>query len=293
MPPRRLVLSMLALPLLQASCSPLAMFNAVAGGDPGARRTASGIAFGPHPRQQLDIYRPSGALDGDGAPVVVFIYGGSWNAGSRQDYGFVGSALAARGFVTVIADYRLVPEVRFPAFLDDGALALAWVRDNIASHGGDPARIGLAGHSAGAYNAVMLALQPRYLRGAGVDPRLVKAVVGISGPYDFHPWRSADAEAAFGAWPDPKATQPINFARRDAPPMLLMCGADDKTVRPTNATAMAARLEAAGAVAGTRIYPGLGHVDILTGMSRLLRQRGTALDDMDAFFRARLGAKTR
>lgn len=163
--PRRLVLSMLALPLLQASCSPLVTFAAVAGGDPGARRSAGGIADGPHPRQQLDIYRPSGALDGDGAHVVMFIHGGSWNSGSRLDYGFIGSAMAARGFVTVIVDYRLVPEFHFPPFLDDGALALAWVRDNIASHGGDPARIGLAGHSARACNAVMLALEARYLRG--------------------------------------------------------------------------------------------------------------------------------
>lgn len=289
--PRRLVLSMLALPLLQASCSPLATFNAVAGGDPGARRSAVGMAYGPHPRQQLDIYRPSGAPDDDGAPVVMFIYGGSWNAGSRQDYGFVGSALAARGFVTVIADYRLVPEVRFPAFLDDGALALAWVRDNIASHGGDPARIGLAGHSAGAYNAVMLGLDPRILGRAGVDPRLVKAVVGVSGPYDFHPWRSAEAEAALGAWPDPKATQPVNLVRRDAPPMLLLTGDQDTTVRLTNTTALAARLRAVGAPASSRIYPGLGHVDILTGMSRLLRQKGTALDDMDLFLKARLGVR--
>jgi acetyl esterase/lipase len=287
--PRRSVLSLLTLPVLQAACSPLATFDAVAGRDEGGGAPAKGLAFGPHPRHRLDIYAPAGTASGARLPVVMFIYGGSWRMGSRQEYGFVGSALSARGFVTVIADYRLVPEVRFPDFLDDGALALAWVRDNIGSHGGDPARIGLAGHSAGAYNAVMLALEPRFLRKAGVDQRLVRAAVGISGPYDFFPWRSADAEAAFGAWPDPKATQPINVARGNAPPMLLVTGADDSTVRPTNTTAMAARLTAAGASVSTRVYPGLGHIDILTGMSRLLRQRGTALDDMDAFFKARLG----
>lgn len=285
---RRAILPLLALPALHAACSPLATFDAVAGRDEGGGSIAKGLAFGPHPRQRLDIYGPPGTASGAGLPVVMFIYGGSWNMGSRQEYGFVGSALAARGFVTVIADYRLVPEVRFPDFLDDGSLALAWVRDNISGHGGDPARIGLAGHSAGAYNAVMLALEPRFLRKAGFDPRLVKAVVGISGPYDFFPWRSTDAEAAFGAWPDPKATQPINFARSNAPPMLLVTGADDTTVRPSNTAAMAARLKAAGNSVSTRVYPGLGHIDILTGMSRLLRQRGTALDDMDAFFKARL-----
>lgn len=286
---RRSLLPLLALPVLQAACSPLATFDAVAGRDEDGGALAKGLAFGPHPRHRLDIYAPVGTAGGARLPVVMFIYGGSWRMGSRQEYGFVGSALASRGFVTVIADYRLVPEIRFPDFLDDGALALAWIRGNIAQHGGDPARVGVAGHSAGAYNAVMLALEPRFLRKAGVDPRLIKAVAGISGPYDFFPWRSADAEAAFGAWPDPKATQPVNFARAGAPPMLLVTGADDSTVRPTNTNALAARLRAAGASASTRVYPGLGHIDILTGMSRLLRQRGTALDDMDAFFKARLG----
>jgi acetyl esterase/lipase len=288
MPSRRTVLSLLTLPALQAACSPLATFDAVAGRDEGGGALAKGLAFGPHPRHRLDIYAPAGTASDAKLPVVMFIYGGSWRMGARQEYGFVGSALASRGFVTVIADYRLVPEVRFPDFLEDGALALAWVRDNIASHGGNPGRIGLAGHSAGAYNAVMLALEPRYLRKVGVDPRQIKALAGISGPYDFFPWRSADAQAAFGAWPDPKATQPVNLVRAGAPPMLLVTGADDSTVRPTNTTALAARLTAAGSSVSTRVYPGLGHIDILTGMSRLLRQRGTALDDMDAFFKARL-----
>ncbi|MGL4441003.1 MAG: alpha/beta hydrolase [Bosea sp. (in: a-proteobacteria)] len=285
---RRAMFPLLTLVAFQAACSPLATFDAVAGRDEGGGASAKGLAFGPHPRHRLDIYAPAGTASGARLPVVMFIYGGSWRMGAREEYGFVGSALASRGLVTVIADYRLVPEVRFPDFLDDGALALAWVRDNIANHGGDPGRIGLAGHSAGAYNAVMLALDTQHLRKAGVDPRLIKAVVGISGPYDFFPWSSADAEAAFATWPNPKATQPINFARRNAPPMLLVSGADDRTVKPTNTTAMAARLTAQGASASTRLYPGLGHIDILTGMSRLLRQRGTALDDMDAFFKARL-----
>ncbi len=286
---RRSLLALLSLPAFQTACSPLATFDAIAGRDEGGGTVAEGLVFGPHPRHRLDTYAPVRPASGVTLPVVMFIYGGSWRMGSRQEYGFVGSALAARGFVTVIADYRLVPEVKFPDFLDDGVLALAWVRDNIASYGGDPVRIGLVGHSAGAYNAVMLALEPRFIRKAGVDPRLIKAVVGISGPYDFFPWRSPDAEAAFGAWPDPQATQPINFARADAPPMLLVTGADDTTVRPANTIAMAARLNAAGASADTRVYPALGHINILTGLSRLLRQSGTALDDMDGFFRARLG----
>ncbi len=252
MPTRRALLASAALPVFAAACSPLATFDAVAGRDERSERAASGLPFGPHPRQRLDIWRPAGLPANARAPVVMFIYGGSWNMGSRGEYGFVGSALASRGFVTVIADYRLVPEVRFPDFLQDGALALRWARDNIAAHGGDPARIGLAGHSAGAYNAVMLALDPRHLRAVGLTPGALKGVVGLAGPYDFHPWTSAEAEAAFGNWPNPRETQPISFARAGAPPLLLATGDADTTVRPRNTEALAARIRAAGGQAETR-----------------------------------------
>jgi acetyl esterase/lipase len=286
MPTRRALLPLLTLPAFSGACSPLATFDAVAGRDARGEKAASGLAFGPHPRHRLDIYRPAGA--DARAPVVMFIYGGSWRMGERSEYGFVGSALAARGFVTVIADYRLVPEVRFPTFLEDNALALRWVRDNIGSHGGDPARIGVAGHSAGAYNAVMLALDPRHLASAGLTPGVMRAVAGVAGPYDFFPWTSAEAEAAFGAWPKPPETQPVSFARAGAPPLLLLTGDADTTVKPRNTEALAARIRAAGGAVAVKTYPGVGHIDILTGIARLVRARGGALDDMDAFFRARL-----
>jgi acetyl esterase/lipase len=287
MPTRRALLAAV-LPALAAACSPLATFDAVAGRDARGEKAAEGLPFGPLPRQRLDIYRPVGAAPNARLPVIMFIYGGSWRMSSRSEYGFVGSALAARGFVTVIADYRLVPEVRFPDFLQDNALALRWVRDNISAHGGDPSRIGVAGHSAGAYNAVMLALDPRHLATAGLAPSAMRAVIGVAGPYDFFPWTSADTQAAFGAWPNPAETQPISFARAGAPPLLLVSGDADTTVRPRNTEALAARIRAAGGAVQTRIYPGIGHIDILTGISRIARQRGAALDDMDAFFKARL-----
>ena len=159
--------------------SPLAIFDAIGPRDSGGRLASRDQAFGEGPRRRLDVYVPTGAVEK--APVLVFFYGGSWQSGSKDDYAFVGQALAAQGFVTVLPDYRLYPETAFPGFLDDGAAAIAWVRDNIAAYGGDPRRIVLAGHSAGAYNAAMLGLDPRYLDAAGVDPKTIRAVAGLSG----------------------------------------------------------------------------------------------------------------
>ncbi|MGL4974412.1 MAG: alpha/beta hydrolase, partial [Bosea sp. (in: a-proteobacteria)] len=223
-PSRRLLLAT-ALTAPIAACSPLGAFNIVAGGEGGARQVVSGAAFGSHPRQRLDVYAPIAARGP--LPVIFFIYGGSWNSGRRDDYGFVGQALASRGYVVVIADYRLVPEVLFPTFLDDGALALRWVQDNIAASGGDPRRIGLAGHSAGAYNALMLALDQRYLRRAGFETARIRAVAGLAGPYDFFPFDSPLAIAAMGTWPEPRQTQPINFVRGGMPPVFLATGDAD------------------------------------------------------------------
>ena len=266
-----------------ASCSPLGAFNTVAGRDSGIEVVASNIAYGPDPRQTLDIYAPRARPAS--VPVVVFFYGGSWNSGSRQDYTFVGRALASLGYVTVVADYRLVPEVVFPAFLEDGAQAVRWVTDNIRGYGGDPRRLALAGHSAGAYNAAMLALDQRYLRQAGVDPGSVKAFVGLAGPYDFFPWTSSAAVAAFGTWPDPAQTQPVSFARGSAPAIYLATGAKDTVVKPQNMTALAARLRAKGACVTERTYPDLDHVGILLSISRLLREKAPVLDDIGVFLK--------
>jgi acetyl esterase/lipase len=282
-------LCMVITAILVSSCSPIGAFNSVAGRDSGIEVVASGIAYGSNPRQQLDIYAPRARSAS--VPVVVFFYGGSWNSGSRQDYSFVGRALASLGYVTVIADYRLVPEVVFPAFLEDGAQAVRWVADNIRAYGGDPRRLALAGHSAGAYNAAMLALDQRYLRKAGVDPGSIKALVGLAGPYDFFPWTSSAAVAAFGTWPDPAQTQPVTFARGGAPAVYLATGARDTVVKPQNMTTLAARLRASGSGVVERTYPDLDHVGILLAMSRLLREKAPVLDDIGRFLNQRLPVK--
>jgi acetyl esterase/lipase len=197
--------------------------------------------------------------------------------------------LAKAGFVVVIPDYRKVPQVHFPAFLDDGAEAVAWVQANIAQYRGDPARVAVMGHSAGAYQAVMLALDAKRLAAVGVAPDFIKAGVGLSGPYDFHPFTSDRAIAAFSEWPRPEETQPITYARADAPPLLLVTSDADETVRPKNANNLGARLTAVGATAQVKNYGPLDHEEIVMALSVPFRGKGPVLADSVAFLRAHLG----
>ncbi|SFG70131.1 alpha/beta hydrolase [Methylobacterium gossipiicola] len=271
------------------ACSPLALFDAIGPRDQGGRLSLHNAAFGSHARQRLDVFTPVAATGG--APVLVFFYGGSWKNGTKEDYAFVGQALAAQGFVTVLPDYRLYPEVRFPDFLDDGAEAIAWVRDNIAQYGGDPRRIVLAGHSAGAYNAVMLGLDPRYLRRAGVDPKVVRAIAGLSGPYDFLPLDAGTAQEVFGQAPDRAATQPVSFAGPHSPPAYLATGDTDSLVRPSNTRSLAARLREARVPVQERVYAGLDHSDTLLALSVTFRSKAPVLAEMAAFLRQYSGGE--
>jgi acetyl esterase/lipase len=223
------------------------------------------IAFGDLARQRLDVYRPSQPRQIP-APVVVFFYGGGWGSGERGDYRFVGQFLAARGFTVVIPDYRVGREGVFPAFLEDGAKALRWTQNHIAEHGGDPQRIFLMGHSAGAYNAVMLALDRRYGAAAGFDAKRIRGVVGLAGPYDFK-LESDNLQRVFGAAADPRDTQPVNFAGPGAPPVLLITGDADDTVNPRNSQSLARHLEAAQSPVTLRILPEASHRGVLLRLS--------------------------
>ena len=267
-------------------CSPAGLLNGVSrlAGD-SARLAASGIAFGDDPRLKLDVWTPLRRAV-EARPVVVFFYGGGWVSGDRADYGFVGRAFAARGFVTIIPDYRLVPQVRFPTFVEDGARAIRWVRDHVAAFGGDPTRINLSGHSAGSYIAAMLSLDRHFLAGTGVDPSIIRATALLSGPYDFYPFTEQRGRDALGQGPRPRETQPISFVRRDAPPMLLMHGTSDTVVQPRNSRRLAAALTAAGATAELKLYPGKSHIDTIKSLSPLFRGSTTALKDSVAFFEA-------
>lgn len=271
----------LAVGLALAACSPLTIFDTLAPRDAGGMLAAQSVAYGDNPRQRLDVYVP--AARPTGAPVLVFFYGGSWKEGSKADYAFVGQALAAQGFVTVVADYRLFPEVPYSGFLADSAQAVRWARDNAGGYGGDPRRIVLAGHSAGAYNAAMVALNPVYLRRAGVDPRSIRAFAGLSGPYDFLPLDPGTAQEVFGSAPDKPATQPVTYARASSPPAFLATGDQDTTVRPKNTVSLAEKLKAAGVLVEDHVYPGLDHKDTLLALSRPFRGKAPELAEMAAF----------
>lgn len=281
---------LLAVVLAIAACAPLALINGLVPGD--TYRAERGIAYGPLQRQQLDLYLPAAPaaaaeVAAAGLPVIVFFYGGNWNSGAKGDYLFVGEAFASRGFVTVLADYRLYPEVKFPDFLHDSARAFAWVEKNIARFGGDPRRIVLAGHSAGAYNAAMLAFDPAYLRAAGADPASVRAFVGLAGPYDFIPMTNAISKQVFGFPDTPPQTQPINFIPAadgtSPPPVLLLTAPDDTTVKPGNSERLAVKLRAAGGEVKEISYPGLDHRRIVGALAAPLRGLAPVLADVAAF----------
>jgi acetyl esterase/lipase len=249
---------------------------------PGAVPSRHAIVYAPGDRGRLDVYLPPHAAPG--APIAVFIYGGTWQSGARGFYRFVGATLASRGIVTVIPDYRLYPEVRFPDFLRDNASAVRWARDHAAELGADPTRLFLAGHSAGAYNAVMLAVDRRWLGEVGLDPRHdIAGVIGWAGPYDFLPLTDEKLKAIFGPPDQLAATQPITYAAADRPPLLLLAGSADKEVDPGNSTRMAAAVKAKGGDAEAKIYPGIGHAGILGAILEAFRRQAPTLADTVSF----------
>lgn len=278
---RRAALVLAAVALFATGCSPLGLLNWV-NPEPGYDRVE--LAYGGHPRQRLDLYRPkvvTGAL-----PVVVFFYGGGWEAGDRAGYRFAALALVEQGFVVVVPDYRVHPEVGFPVFLEDSAKAVAFVHAHAAEHGGDPKRLFVMGHSAGAYNAAMLTLDPKLLAAEGVPATAISGMVGLAVPYDFLPLTSKTLQVIFTT-PDMAKTQPIAFARKDAPPMLLATGDGDGTVYPRNTRNLGRKLTELGAPVETIEYAGLGHAGIVIALSPLFRGTAPVLADVTRFLRAR------
>jgi len=282
---RSLVVLSIALVALTAvaACSPLSLLNATASTDD--HRQIAAIAYGSNPRQKLDLYVPEPAPAS--MPVVVFFYGGSWQGGKRQDYRFAGEALASRGFLAVVVDYRVYPEVLYPEFLRDGAAAVRWVHDHIGAYGGDSQRMFVMGHSSGAYNAAMLALDGRWLGEVGLDPtRTVRGLIGLSGPYDFLPIVLPNVQTIFGPreqWP---STQPIGYVSPGAPPVFLATGDADETVLPRNSRRLALRLRAVGVPVEATEYPGVGHIKTIVALARPFRNQVPVLADVARFVNA-------
>ncbi len=267
---------------LLAACSPLGIYNSIIPKDSGVTVAASGVAYGSDPRQRLDVYRPEGASRG----IVVFVYGGSWSSGARGDYSFVGNAFAAQGYTTVIPDYRLVPQVRYPAFVEDTAKAVAWAYRNAATFDSDPRRLFVAGHSAGAYNAMMVALAPEFLRAEGLSPRILRGVAGLSGPYDFLPLDVRSTRDAFGAASDLASTQPVNrvSAGQGVDAIFLGHGEADDLVFPRNSRHLAERLRRVGKTVTTKFYAGVDHPGTLLAIAKNRRDEVPVLADVIDFF---------
>jgi acetyl esterase/lipase len=277
-----IVIGLFAFTRLVAPPGQLNILNALTPGDSGVVRLVDGAVFDESSGLKLDVWAPKEQAKSK-RPVLIFFYGGGWHSGRREHYAFAAKAYAAKGFVVVLPDYRKVPEVRFPTFNQDAAASARWVQDNIDKWGGDPKRVTLAGHSAGAYIAMILTLDPRYLRNAGVVPGFVRATVGLAGPYDFLPFDSVRSINAFGTWPKPVETQPIAFVSGKAPPIMVLTGTHDDTVKPRNAILLAKALREKGTQVVFKAYPDLDHEDLVMALSKPFRNKGSVLADSSMF----------
>ncbi|ABC22797.1 carboxylesterase family protein [Rhodospirillum rubrum ATCC 11170] len=270
-PPLRALL-MTALSPLFAACT-VGTLNAIIPSD--GYRSQTNVAYGPDPRQRLDVHVPVAAAPADGRPVAVWIYGGSWQSGARGDYAFIADTLAALGWITVIPDYRLFPEVRFPAFVEDTAQAVAWTRSEQARDilGPTNGTLVLMGHSAGAYNAAMVAYDPQWLRAARADPAMVSGFVGLAGPYNLFPYDVEVTKRVFGHETDPTVVEPLSHITAASPPALLVTGLRDTVVGPYHTDAMEAALAAKGVDHRTVRLADANHAGVVLGLTRYFRDK--------------------
>jgi acetyl esterase/lipase len=255
---------------LLGGCSPASLLNKTVPKQ--GYRLDADIAYGDGPRRMLDLYTPEKPR-ADGK-AVIFFYGGSWDSGKKSDYLFVAQALAARGITVIIPDYRLYPEVRFPAFVEDGAHATRWAADKVGTD-----KLFVMGHSAGAQIASMLCANTPYLANAGVERMTLRGLIGLSGPYDFLPLTSAKLIDTFGGANNPDV-QAITFAQAPLPPALLIHGLADTTVYPRNSEHLAAAWQKAGAPVDLKLYPGVDHVSLVAAFSDFLHKRATTREDV-------------
>jgi acetyl esterase/lipase len=237
------------------------------------------IPYGTDRRQSLDVYRPVGAFN---RPVVVFWYGGMWTKGSKEQYRFVGAALANSGYVAILPDYRLYPQVRFPDFVDDGARAVKWAHDHAAEIGGDPHALFLMGHSAGAHIAASLALDERHLQKVGGNENWVRAWIGLAGPYALKPAIPL-LEVIFHKPYTEADWQPLAMVNRQSPPVLILHGIGDNMVHATDAVEFDRKLRAAGVPVECHLYEGASHFNIVAAFSIPMRDDAPTLADVTRF----------
>jgi len=282
-PVRRILLALVL--FAAAGCSGQQLLNSFT--PSGGYRYAQGLPYDPARHLTLDVYTPVNARR---EPVVVFFYGGRWTGGAAAEFRFVGQALASRGFVAVLPEYRHYPDARFPAFVQDAARAVRWTQQQIGRYGGDPDKLFVMGHSSGAHLAAMLALDPEFLAEAGGDRAKLRGMIGLAGPYDFLPLTDADLRDMFGPPERYELSQPISYVDGDNPPLLLLHGEDDTTVRVKNTRNLAAAVQRAGGPVEAVIYPEMSHPWILATLAAPLRSQSDVLDRVAEFVRRQSAA---
>lgn len=276
----RLLLTGLTALLLLAGCTGPGVLNSLT--PTSGYDLAANVMYDPGRNLRLDIYSPQQVQN---APVVLFFFGGRWTEGNKEDYRFVGEALASQGFVGVVADYRLYPQVRFPEFVDDGARAVAWLHANVATYGGSPDKIFVMGHSTGAHIAAMLAIKDEFLVRAGGSRAWLRGMIGLAGPYDFLPITDPTLRDVFAPPEKFEQSQPVLYAEGDNPPLLLMHGEDDEIVWVKSTRSLAAAVKKAGGPIETVIYPKMSHRMMVASLSKPLRGQTDVLGHISEFVR--------
>lgn len=268
---------------LTSACSPISVLNAVI--PENGYHSIADIAYGSHHRQKLDLYFPLPSATSGQGKTIIFFYGGSWESGHRQQYKFVAEALTSAGYNVVIPDYRVYPEVRFPDFVHDAARVVSWVKQSIAQYGGNPDRVFVAGHSAGAHIAAMLALDESYLARVQLQPGDLSGMIGLAGPYDFLPLKSETLKTIFGPENERWRSQPIHFANGNNPPVLLLVGNNDLTVLPRNSRNLAAKIQENKGNVKLVEFDDYGHVAMVAKLAKPLRGEGRLLAEIVSFVR--------
>lgn len=280
-PRRAAILLSFAVGLALSGCA--AVLNAATSGD--GYGVVSDIPYGSGERGRYDLYIPATVTET--TPLVVFLYGGSWDSGDKETYLFVGQSLASAGIIVAIPDYRLYPEVRFPGFVEDAAeataRAIATVRGGAYGMPGGAHPVFLMGHSAGAEIAGLLATNGDWLAREGAAIETLAGFIGLAGPYDFLPLTEDRYKQIFPQ-ETRSASQPVNFVDGDEPPMLLIAGEDDTTVDPQNTRSLAAKMRAQGGEATEIIYPGVDHIGAITSFATALPLNDETIRDRTLLF---------
>lgn len=247
------------------------------------------LAYGPDSLQKLDLYIPAGAKE-QLLDVIVFFYGGRWTDGSKRDFRFVGGTFTEKNYIVVVPDHRKFPQVRFPAFVEDGAQALAWVYRNISAYYGNPQRIHVVGHSSGAHIGALLTADAHYLAEQGADrSQVVHDFTGLAGPYAFIP-DEPDLENIFGPPSNYLNMQVTTFIDGQQPPMLLLYGDSDTTVRYSNLAKLEEQIHAKGGHVQSIIYHDVGHIGLAAALSWYNPHDASVAGDMVTFFTYGTGA---